>query len=76
MTRHGDRLLRLKGILDVIGSDTPVAVHGVQHVFHPLQRLSAWPAGKRASRLVLIGRDLPVSDIENAFARYCGASGV
>src|SRR5204863_6012813 len=26
--RHGDKVLRVKGILNVAGSDTPVAVHG------------------------------------------------
>tara|TARA_B100000676_G_scaffold311520_1_gene381717 strand:- start:31538 stop:32512 length:975 start_codon:yes stop_codon:yes gene_type:complete len=73
IARYGDRLLRLKGILDVEGSAVPVAVHGVQHVFHPLQRLSAWPEGPRVSRLVLIGRDLPVTDIEDAFVRRTGS---
>ena len=68
IARHGDRLLRLKGILDVEGSPVPVAVHGVQHVFHPLQRLATWPDGPRRSRLVLIGRDLPESAIADSFA--------
>ncbi len=65
---HGDRLLRLKGILDLQGSAVPVAVHGVQHVFHPLQKLAAWPPGLRSSRLVLIGRDLPGEAIAQSFA--------
>ena len=68
---YGDRLLRLKGILDLEGSDVPVAVHGVQHVFHPLRRLSAWPAGLRRSRMILIGRDLPREAIEQAFDAAC-----
>ena len=65
---HGDRLLRLKGILDLEGSAVPIAVHGVQHVFHPLQKLAAWPQGARSSRLVLIGRDLPGGAIAQSFA--------
>ena len=65
---HGDRLLRLKGILDVEGSPVPVAVHGVQHVFHPLQRLAGWPEGPHSSRLVLIGRELPQATIAASFA--------
>lgn len=32
--RHGDKLLRMKGILDVEASGTPVAVHTVQHLIH------------------------------------------
>ena len=52
--RHGDALLRLKGVLDVEGSEMPVVVHGVQHVFHPLSRLDRWPSGGRRSRIVVI----------------------
>ena len=48
--RHGDRLLRVKGILDVEGSATPVAVHAVQHLMHPPEHLRAGrpPRGPRA----------------------------
>ena len=55
--RHGDALLRLKGVLDVEGSAVPVVVHGVQHVFHPLARLERWPPGERRSRIVVIVND-------------------
>jgi G3E family GTPase len=56
---RGDGLLRIKGILNLAGEDRPVAIHAVQHLFHPPARLSAWPAGDdRASRLVFILRDL------------------
>lgn len=55
--RHGDALLRLKGVLDVEGSEVPVVVHGVQHVFHPLSRLARWPPGERRSRIVVIVND-------------------
>ena len=64
---HGEKLLRLKGILDIEGSDKPVVVHGVQHIFHPLSTLSAWPHGERRSRLVLIVRDLVRETIEQSF---------
>jgi G3E family GTPase len=50
----GDRLLRLKGILDVAGEDRPVVVQAVHHCFYPLEALPAWPAAGRASTLVLI----------------------
>jgi len=76
IARHGGRLLRLKGILDVQGSTVPIAVHGVQHVFHPLQRLRQWPVGPRSSRLVLIGRALPREEIAADFARATGGNGL
>ena len=75
LTRHGGELLRLKGVLDLAGSDVPVAVHGVQHVFHPLQRLAAWPEGARRSRLVLIGRGLPQEAIQESFRKEALARG-
>ncbi len=56
----GERLLRVKGIVEVAGEpERPVVVQGVQHVFHPLQWLERWPSEDRRSRLVFIGEDVP-----------------
>ncbi len=66
---HGDKVLRVKGVLNMAGSDTPVVVHGVQHVFHPLAHLSRWPDGDRRSRIVIIARDLPMGPLEESFRR-------
>ena len=57
VSRHAEKLLRVKGILNIAGEPRPVVVHGVQQQF---QRtfLSAWPDDDRRSRLVLITRDL------------------
>ncbi len=66
---HGDRLLRLKGILDAAGSEAPIVVHGVQHIFHPLARLPHWPDGERRSRIVVIARDLDPGPVEEGFRR-------
>ena len=65
---RGDRLLRIKGILNVAGEDTPVVVHGVQHVFHPPVTLPAWPTDDRRTRLVFITRDLGRDVIEQSLA--------
>ncbi len=64
ITSHGDRLLRLKGILNVAGLETPVAVHGVQHMFHPPAILEAWPSDDRTSRIVFIGDGLSQAGVE------------
>lgn len=56
---NGARLLRVKGILDLDGQERPVAIHGVQHMFHPPELLPAWPANEpHRSRIVFITRDL------------------
>ena len=67
LERNGDRVLRLKGILNVVGDSQPVVVHGVQHVFHPLTRLPAWPGSDRRSRLVVIVKDLDVERLAREF---------
>jgi len=56
---RGPDMLRIKGILNVEGIDQPVAVHGVQHVFHPPAILEEWPSDDRRSRLVFIAKDVP-----------------
>jgi G3E family GTPase len=62
---QGEHLLRVKGILNLQGQSRPVAIHGVQHLFHPPALLEAWPPGDpRTSRLVFITRDLDRSVIE------------
>lgn len=47
-------LLRLKGILNVAGSERPTVVHAVHDAFYPLSQLAAWPDADHRSRLVLI----------------------
>jgi G3E family GTPase len=36
IAEHGERVLRLKGLLNIRESDVPLVVHGVQHMFHPV----------------------------------------
>jgi G3E family GTPase len=55
---YGDRLLRVKGLLNIADEKGPVVIHGVQHIFHPPVALRQWPDGERRSRLVMIVRDL------------------
>ena len=56
----GSRLLRLKGIVAIAEApDTPMVIHGVQHVFHPPVWRERWPSADRRTRLVLIGENLP-----------------
>lgn len=68
--RHGNELLRVKGILNVADAATPVAVHAVQHLVHPPRHLDAWPDGDRRSRLVFIARGLDPALIERSFRAF------
>ncbi|MCA3301451.1 MAG: GTP-binding protein [Roseomonas sp.] len=72
---RGASILRMKGILNLEGEDRPVVLHGVQHVFHPPERLAAWPAGHdRQSRLVFILRDLDRAVVEEGLAAFLQAA--
>lgn len=64
---HGERVLRVKGILDVEGTAGPVAIHGVQHMVHPPLHLRSWPEGPRTSRLVFVVSDMSVDSIRESF---------
>jgi G3E family GTPase len=70
ITGHGENLLRIKGILNVAGEDSPVAIHGVQHLFHPPIALPAWPDADRHSRIVFITRDIARETIETSFRGF------
>ncbi|MCC6779953.1 MAG: GTP-binding protein [Hyphomicrobiales bacterium] len=72
---HGPNLLRLKGVVKLVESpDTPLVIHGVQHVFHPPARLPAWPDADTRTRMVLITRDLEQTAVEKLFGAVLGAS--
>jgi G3E family GTPase len=67
---QGANLLRLKGILNVAGEEKPVAIHGIQHLFHPPVVLPDWPSDDRRSRLVFITRDLDASELGKSLADF------
>lgn len=67
LNRHGDRIFRVKGILDVAGEDRPVAIHGVQRLVHAPVHMSGWPDASRLSRIVFIVDDLDPARIEASF---------
>lgn len=54
LNRHGDKVLRVKGILNLTDEAAPVAIHGVRHLVHNPVHMSAWPDEDRRSRIVFI----------------------
>ena len=67
---HGENLLRIKGVLNVAGETAPVAIHGVQHLFHPPVVLPEWPDADRRSQIVFITRDIARETIEASFRSF------
>jgi G3E family GTPase len=68
---HGPNLLRLKGIVKLAETPaTPVVVHGVQHVLHPVVQLPHWPDGDERTRIVVIARDVEPSAVRTLFDAF------
>ncbi len=69
---YGERLLRVKGILNVKDQKKPFVVHGVQHIFYPPETLERWPSADQRSRLVFITKDIPEESIRKHFRPFVG----
>jgi G3E family GTPase len=69
--RHGDDVLRVKGILQVQGGDAPVFINAVQHVVHPPQHLDRWPTDDHRSRIVFITRVLDHARLRRSLEAFC-----
>ncbi len=65
----GENLLRVKGIVNAEGSDKPLVLHGVQHLFHEPVMLPDWPDDDRRTRIVFITRDLSQEAIQALLSR-------
>lgn len=63
----GSDLLRVKGIINISGKEFPAVIHGVQHIFHPVQWLDVWPSKDRRTKLVFITRNVRKAEIEDLF---------
>jgi G3E family GTPase len=60
---RGPDILRVKGIVHLIGIETPFVFHGVQHLFDPPVPLNDWQGKDRQSRIVVIARDMTSAEL-------------
>jgi len=74
--RHGEQVLRVKGILNARGSATPVVIHGVQHVVHPPLHLAGWPGPERTSRILFITQGLSEARLRKSLAGFLALGGI
>lgn len=70
LNRHGERVLRVKGILNLKGEERPVAVHGVQHLVHTPVHMDRWPSDDHTSRLVFIVDGLDATVLKRSFKAF------
>ncbi len=68
----GANLLRMKGIINIAGEEHPAVIHGVQHIFHPVQWLETWPDNDRRTKLVFITQNIKKEQIEDFFRPLMG----
>ena len=67
-TLRGPDLLRVKGIVHVVGERGPVVLQGAQHVFHPPVILDSGQDTDPRSRIIFIVRNITRESIEALFA--------
>ena len=72
--RHGEAVLRVKGILAVAGESAPVVVHAVQQLVHAPAHLTRWPSPDRRSRLVFIVKGIDAGELRRSFDAFVGGS--
>jgi G3E family GTPase len=70
LNRHGDAVLRVKGILSVQGMSAPVFINAVQHIVHPPQHMERWPSDDRRSRIVFITRGIDHAVLRRSLAAF------
>lgn len=70
INRHGEQVLRVKGIINIAGEERPVAIHGVQHLVHPPVHMEAWPSADRRSHIVFIVDGLDPGLIKRSFEAF------
>jgi G3E family GTPase len=66
LSLRGDRVLRLKGLVHLVGHDQPVVLQGVHHVLHPPVFYAKPLQG--GTRVVLITRGLSAAGLRESFA--------
>jgi G3E family GTPase len=72
--RHGARVLRVKGLLNVSDALGPVVLHGVQHVIHTPVHLDAWPDDDRSSRMVFVVQGIEPNQIRRSLFAFLAAA--
>jgi len=60
---HGEKLLRLKGIIHAVDQPAPLAIHAVHFTPYPPTLLEGWNEAEPVSRIVIIGKDLDELEI-------------
>jgi G3E family GTPase len=72
--RHGRRVLRIKGLLNVPDADGPVVLNTVQNIVHRPFHLDDWPDDDRSTRIVFIVQGLERDTIRRSVDLFLDAA--
>jgi G3E family GTPase len=75
MDLRGPDFLRIKGIVNLMGSKKPVVIHGVQALFHAPVVLDKWPSEDKRTRIVFITRYIGWTQVAAVMQTIHGAVG-
>ncbi len=72
--RHGDRILRVKGMVTLRSTGKPLVIHGVQHMMYPPVHLEPEATAGQPPGLVFITSGLEETVIRQSLARFLAAA--
>lgn len=72
LSLRGDRILRLKGLVQLDGQERLIVLQGVHHVLHPPVFLVRSAPEQPATQIVLITRGLSAAGLRASFAQALG----
>lgn len=67
---YGEKILRIKGLLNLPGKSGPTALQGIGDFLHPPEPLGSWPSEDRRSRIVFIVDRLTEAEIAPFFKAF------
>lgn len=70
MSLMGDKMLRIKAVVHLTDRDAPLALHGVQHIFHPPAPLPTNSVHDRVSRFVFITQNVAPETVSELYSFF------
>ncbi|WP_018985547.1 CobW family GTP-binding protein [Methylophilus methylotrophus] len=67
---HGEKLLRMKGILHVEDAPAPLAIHAVHFTPYPPTLLEGWDEDEPISRIVIIGKGIDENAVRDMLTQF------
>ncbi|MGP9497660.1 CobW family GTP-binding protein [Halomonas sp. AOP43-D1-4] len=67
MSLMGDKMLRIKAVVHLTDRESPLALHGVQHIFHPPAELPIGSVSDRVSRFVFITQNVSPESVAEMY---------